>query len=93
MSVSMTMNGAVLPVLAMYVVAAEEQVWRRVGSQGGEDSQQSAYHRCSVVHLLCLSVQMLRIGGAVSRRVFRVHASLSNSSREHERYLGAPPSA
>lgn len=25
-SVSMTMNGAVLPVLAMYVVAAEEQV-------------------------------------------------------------------
>ena len=26
MSVSMTMNGAVLPVLAMYVVAAEEQV-------------------------------------------------------------------
>lgn len=25
MSVSMTMNGAVLPVLAMYVVAAEEQ--------------------------------------------------------------------
>ena len=31
MSVSMTMNGAVLPVLAMYIVAAEEQVrsdWR-----------------------------------------------------------------
>lgn len=27
MSVSMTMNGAVLPVLAMYIVAAEEQVW------------------------------------------------------------------
>ncbi len=26
MSVSMTMNGAVLPVLAMYIVAAEEQV-------------------------------------------------------------------
>lgn len=26
-SVSMTMNGAVLPVLAMYVVAAEEQVF------------------------------------------------------------------
>lgn len=25
-SVSMTMNGAVLPVLAMYIVAAEEQV-------------------------------------------------------------------
>jgi methylmalonyl-CoA mutase len=25
MSVSMTMNGAVLPVLAMYVVAAQEQ--------------------------------------------------------------------
>jgi methylmalonyl-CoA mutase len=25
MSVSMTMNGAVLPILAMYVVAAEEQ--------------------------------------------------------------------
>jgi len=25
MSVSMTMNGAVLPVLAMYIVAAEEQ--------------------------------------------------------------------
>ena len=24
---SMTMNGAVLPVLAMYIVAAEEQVW------------------------------------------------------------------
>ncbi len=28
-SVSMTMNGAVLPVLAMYVVAAEEQVRAR----------------------------------------------------------------
>ena len=27
MSVSMTMNGAVLPVLAMYIVAAEEQAW------------------------------------------------------------------
>lgn len=26
MSVSMTMNGAVIPVLAMYIVAAEEQV-------------------------------------------------------------------
>ena len=26
MSVSMTMNGAVLPVLAMYIAAAEEQV-------------------------------------------------------------------
>jgi methylmalonyl-CoA mutase len=26
MSVSMTMNGAVLPVLAMYIVASEEQV-------------------------------------------------------------------
>lgn len=26
MSVSMTMNGAVLPVLAMYIVAAEEKV-------------------------------------------------------------------
>ena len=26
MSVSMTMNGAVLPVLAMYIIAAEEQV-------------------------------------------------------------------
>ena len=26
MSVSMTMNGAVLPVMAMYIVAAEEQV-------------------------------------------------------------------
>ena len=26
MSVSMTMNGAVLPVLSMYIVAAEEQV-------------------------------------------------------------------
>jgi len=25
MSVSMTMNGAVLPILAMYIVAAEEQ--------------------------------------------------------------------
>jgi methylmalonyl-CoA mutase len=25
-SVSMTMNGAVLPILAMYIVAAEEQV-------------------------------------------------------------------
>jgi methylmalonyl-CoA mutase len=28
-SVSMTMNGAVLPVLAMYIVAGEEQGWRR----------------------------------------------------------------
>ena len=28
MSVSMTMNGAVLPILAMYIVAAEEQVWQ-----------------------------------------------------------------
>jgi methylmalonyl-CoA mutase N-terminal domain/subunit len=28
MSVSMTMNGAVLPILAMYIVAAEEQVGR-----------------------------------------------------------------
>jgi methylmalonyl-CoA mutase len=28
MSVSMTMNGAVLPILAMYIVAAEEQVCR-----------------------------------------------------------------
>ena len=28
MSVSMTMNGAVLPILAMYIVAAEEQVRR-----------------------------------------------------------------
>ena len=28
MSVSMTMNGAVLPVLSMYIVAAEEQVSR-----------------------------------------------------------------
>ena len=27
-STSMTMNGAVLPVLAMYVVAAEEQVYK-----------------------------------------------------------------
>ncbi len=27
MSVSMTMNGAVLPVLAMYIAAAAEQVW------------------------------------------------------------------
>lgn len=27
-STSMTMNGAVLPILAMYVVAAEEQVCR-----------------------------------------------------------------
>lgn len=26
MSVSMTMNGAVIPILAMYIVAAEEQV-------------------------------------------------------------------
>ena len=26
MSVSMTMNGAVIPVLAMYIIAAEEQV-------------------------------------------------------------------
>jgi methylmalonyl-CoA mutase len=26
MSVSMTMNGAVLPILAMYIVAGEEQV-------------------------------------------------------------------
>ena len=26
MSVSMTMNGAVLPVMAMFIVAAEEQV-------------------------------------------------------------------
>lgn len=30
MSVSMTMNGAVLPVLSMYIVAAEEQVSLRV---------------------------------------------------------------
>ena len=30
MSVSMTMNGAVLPVLAMYIVAAEEQVYTRL---------------------------------------------------------------
>jgi methylmalonyl-CoA mutase len=29
-SVSMTMNGAVLPVLAMYIVAAEEQVTRLI---------------------------------------------------------------
>ena len=34
MSVSMTMNGAVLPVLAMYIVAAEEQV--SVCGGGGE---------------------------------------------------------
>ncbi len=27
MSVSMTMNGAVLPILAMYIVASEESVW------------------------------------------------------------------
>ena len=27
MSVSMTMNGAVIPVLAMHIVAAEEQVY------------------------------------------------------------------
>ena len=27
LSTSMTMNGAVLPILAMYIVAAEEQVW------------------------------------------------------------------
>jgi methylmalonyl-CoA mutase len=27
-SVSMTMNGAVLPIMAMYIVAAEEQVRR-----------------------------------------------------------------
>jgi methylmalonyl-CoA mutase N-terminal domain/subunit len=35
-SVSMTMNGAVLPVLAMYVVAAEEQVmkWKRKEERG-----------------------------------------------------------
>lgn len=26
-SVSMTMNGAVIPVLAMFIVAGEEQVW------------------------------------------------------------------
>lgn len=26
MSVSMTMNGAVLPIMAMYIIAAEEQV-------------------------------------------------------------------
>ena len=33
MSVSMTMNGAVLPVLAFYIVAAEEQGWQqRTGS-------------------------------------------------------------
>jgi methylmalonyl-CoA mutase len=29
MSVSMTMNGAVLPVLAFYIVAAEKRAWRR----------------------------------------------------------------
>ena len=28
MSVSMTMNGAVIPVLAMFIVAGEEQVWK-----------------------------------------------------------------
>ncbi len=32
MSVSMTMNGAVLPILAMYIVAAEEQVRAGGGS-------------------------------------------------------------
>lgn len=32
-SVSMTMNGAVLPVLAMYVVAAEEQVSFSLGNR------------------------------------------------------------
>ena len=32
MSVSMTMNGAVLPVLAMYIVAAEEQVIKCIGT-------------------------------------------------------------
>jgi len=29
-STSMTMNGAVLPILAMYIVAAEEQVSRSI---------------------------------------------------------------
>ena len=32
MSVSMTMNGAVAPILAMYIVAAEEQVSQSVAS-------------------------------------------------------------
>ena len=33
MSVSMTMNGAVLPVLAMYIVAAEEQASKNFDSR------------------------------------------------------------
>jgi methylmalonyl-CoA mutase len=34
MSVSMTMNGAVLPVMALYIIAAEEQGVRRTSSPG-----------------------------------------------------------
>ncbi len=37
-SVSMTMNGAVLPVLAMYIVAAEEQ------------GMNESYHSVIVIH-------------------------------------------
>ena len=33
MSVSMTMNGAVLPVLALFIVAAEEQAFDRINWQ------------------------------------------------------------
>jgi methylmalonyl-CoA mutase len=34
MSVSMTMNGAVLPVMALYIIAAEEQGVARTSSPG-----------------------------------------------------------
>ncbi|KAJ3208422.1 hypothetical protein HDU82_002511 [Entophlyctis luteolus] len=55
MSVSMTMNGAVLPILAMYIVAAEEQVGRSLNM--------------NFVFIECLGCQAIRACGHYSKLI------------------------
>jgi methylmalonyl-CoA mutase len=51
MSVSMTMNGAVIPVLAMHIAAAEEQVckYKSKGNTGNDNSYLTGCESSSLI--------------------------------------------
>jgi len=68
MSVSMTMNGAVLPILALYIVAAEEQgVSPEKTHRHHSERHPQRVHGAEHVHLSACSIDENR------RRHFRLH--------------------
>ena len=91
MSVSMTMNGAVLPIMALYVVAAEEQGVHRTAQRDHPERRPQGVHGPQHVHLSASA--SMRIIADIFRYTSTQHAAFNSISISgyHMQEAGATP--